>query len=100
VICDPLAVYLIHGGSATRRDPVQAQRENVRTLSDLWARSVGFPPDIRRGVRIRMLNGRLNLAYALSKRGDRWFALCAVLPSLLENPCLKSLRNVASILKG
>jgi glycosyltransferase involved in cell wall biosynthesis len=100
VNCKPLAVYLIHGGSATRRDPVLAQRENVRTLRDLWQRSAEFPPEVRRGVKARMRNGRLNLAYALSKRGDRWPALRAVLPSLLETPGAASLRNVASILKG
>ena len=35
VVCEALGVYLIHGESATRRDPVAAQRENVRTLLDL-----------------------------------------------------------------
>jgi glycosyltransferase involved in cell wall biosynthesis len=100
VTCEPLAVYLVHGESATRRDPVQAQRENVRTLIDLRGRSTGFSPPIRRGVKTRIRNGRLNLAYALCKRGDRWPALLSVLPSLLETPGVASLRNVASILKG
>lgn len=100
VICESLAVYVIHGGSATRRDPVQAQRENVRTLRDLRQKSAAFPPGVRRGVQARIRNGRLNLAYALSKRGARWAALRAVLPSLFESPGAASLRNVASILKG
>jgi len=100
VVTEPLAVYLIHGGSATRRDPVQAQRENVRTLNDLRERSTAFSPEVRRGVQARMRNGRLNLAYALCKRGERWPALRAVLPSLIENPGAASLRNVVSILKG
>lgn len=100
VVCEPLAVYLIHGQSATRRDPVQAQRENVRTLLDLRERAVDFPRNVRLGVEARMRNGRLNLAYALSRRGERWTALRAVLPSLLESPGIASLRNVASILKG
>lgn len=100
VVCEPLAVYLIHGHSATRRDPVQAQRENVRTLRDLRARAVNFPRGVKHGVDARMRNGRLNLAYALSRRGERWTALRAVLPSLFECPGWASLRNVASILKG
>jgi glycosyltransferase involved in cell wall biosynthesis len=100
VVCKPLAVYFIHGGSATRRDPVQAQRENIRTLRDLREQVVKFSPEVRRGVEARVRNGRLNLAYALCKRGERWPALRAVLPSLLEDPCVASLRNVASILKG
>ena len=44
VICEALAVYLIHAGSATRRDPVQAQRENVRTLEDLRGRRIDHDP--------------------------------------------------------
>ncbi len=100
VICQALAVYLIHGGSATRRDPVQAQRENVRTLRELRERAMDFPGEVRRGVEARLRNGRLNLAYALSKRGARWPALRAVLPSLSESPGFASLPNVASILRG
>ncbi len=100
VICEPLAVYLIHGDSATRRDQVQAQRENVRTLRDLEQQAAAFPPAVRRGVETRLRNGRLNLAYALCKRGRRWSALRAILPSLIEKPCIASLRDVASILKG
>ena len=43
VVCAPLGVYVIHGSSATRRDPVAAQRENVRTLLDLAAAREHFP---------------------------------------------------------
>ena len=43
VVCAMLGVYVIHGGSATRRDPVAAQRENVRTLLDLDAVREPFP---------------------------------------------------------
>jgi len=100
VVCSPLAVYAIHGGSATRRDPVQAQRENVRTLLDLRDLVSDFPPPVKRGVDTRMRLGRLNLAYALSRHGDRVQALCAVLPSLFENPSVASLRDFVSILRG
>ncbi|HMM75048.1 MAG TPA: glycosyltransferase [Gammaproteobacteria bacterium] len=100
VICSPLAVYSIHGGSATRRDPVHAQRENVRTLCDLRRLARGFPDPVRRGVMTRMRLGRLNLGYALCRQGTRAAALRAVLPSLLENPGLASLRDIMSIARG
>ncbi len=100
VVCAPLAVYLIHGGSATRRDPVQAQRENVRTLCDLRRLAPAFPDPVRRGVMTRMRLGRLNLGYTLCRHGTRGAALRAVLPSLFENPGLASLRDVVSIARG
>lgn len=100
VVCRPLAVYLIHGGSATRRDPVQAQRENVRTLRDLRRLAQAFPDPVRRGVMTRIRHGRLNLGYALCRQGTRGAALCAVLPSLIENPGLASLRDVVRIVRG
>lgn len=99
VICQPMGVYLIHGASATRRDPVAAQRENVRTLLDLKARAGDFPPAVRRGVMRRLRNGRLNLGYALARQGRRWAAARAVMPSLLETPGLASLRNLISVLR-
>ncbi len=100
VICTPLAVYRIHGNSATRRDPVQAQRENVRTLEDLAGVIDDFPTPVRRGFWQRMLQARYNLGTALIRAGLRGAAIRAVLPSLYENPGWRSLRNVLSILKG
>jgi len=100
VACALLAVYLIHEGSATRRDPVQAQRENVRTLGALRQLAQAFPDPVRRGVMTRVRLGRLNLGYALCRHGRRGAALRAVLPSLLENPGVASLRDVMSIARG
>jgi GT2 family glycosyltransferase len=98
VICQPLGVYLIHSASATRRDPVMAQRENVRTVLDLKIRARAFPALVRRGVMKRLRDSRLNLGYALAKKDRRWAAVRAVLPSLLETPGATSLRNLISIL--
>ncbi|MBI3431366.1 MAG: glycosyltransferase family 2 protein [Hydrogenophilales bacterium] len=100
VICRSLGVYVIHGGSATRRNPVAAQRENVRTLSDLVRLAGHFPTPVRQGVASRMVSARYNLGCALSKNGQRVAAIRAVLPSLLARPGWKSLRNVLSMLKG
>ena len=100
VCCEKLGVYVVHPSSATRRDPVQAQIENVRTLRHLASLNGSFPECVQRGVRRRLRQGRLNLAYALVKAGRRGAALEAVLPSLLENPGFKSTRDLLSILKG
>jgi GT2 family glycosyltransferase len=71
VVCQSLGVYVIHGGSATRRDPVAAQRENVRTLTDLSRLADNFPAPVRQGVAVRMQSARYNLGCALSKSGQR-----------------------------
>ncbi len=100
VVCASLGVYLIHGGSATRRDPVSAQRENVRTLTDLARLAQNFPAPVRQGVAERMASARYNLGCALSRRGEHLAAVRAVLPSLYERPGWQGLRNVLSMMKG
>jgi hypothetical protein len=100
VVCPSLGVYLIHGGSATRRDPVAAQRENVRTLTDLARLADHFPAPVKQGVMTRMQCARYNLGCALSKSGHRMAAVGAVLPSLAARPGWQSLRDALSMLKG
>lgn len=100
VVCAPLAVYLIHDGSATRRDPVAAQQENVRTLTDLQALTGDFPAPVRRGAQQRLQNARYNLACALTRNGQRSAAVRAVLPSLFRAPGWRSLRDVLSVIRG
>ncbi|MDO9219771.1 MAG: glycosyltransferase [Thiobacillus sp.] len=100
VVCQSLGAYVIHGGSATRRDPVLAQRENVRTLNDLVRLAARFPLPVREGVAARMQSARYNLACALSKSGQRRAAIQAVLPSLTAYPGWSSVRQVLSMLKG
>lgn len=100
VICENLGVYVIHGGSATRRDPVAAQRENVRTLSDLQRLAERFPTPVRQGVAKRMYSARYNLGCALSKSGQGAAAVRAVLPMLAARPGWQSLRAVLSMLRG
>jgi glycosyltransferase involved in cell wall biosynthesis len=100
VVCAPLGVYVIHGASATRRDPVAAQQENVRTLLDLARYAKHFPLPVRRGVRQRLRQARYNLGCALARTSGRGSAVHAVLPSLAESPGWASLRDVLSMLKG
>jgi hypothetical protein len=99
VICQSMGVYLIHGDSVTRADPVAAQLENVRTLTDLRILARDFPQPVKIGAGRRLRDARLNLGYALAKKGFRWAAARAVLPSLVESPGAVSLRNLISVLK-
>lgn len=100
VICRPLGVYLIHGSSATRSDPLKSQEYNVQALLDLKNLAGSFPAPVERGVMTRLRTGRLNLGYALIRSGRRREAIAAVLPSLVETPGWASFRNIMSILKG
>ena len=100
VICLPLGVYLVHGASATRRDPVAAQRENVRTLTDLIRMAPDFPVPVRHGVATRLQSARYNLGLALNKSGRRIAAVGAVLPNVYSAPDWQTIRNVLSMLKG
>lgn len=100
VICVPLGVYLIHSNSATRRNPIAAQQENVRTLIDLQRMAEKFPSPVRLGVTQRMQSARYNLGCALARNAQRSAAVRAVLPSLVSNPGWRSLRDVLSMLKG
>lgn len=100
VVCRPLAAYLIHDASATRRNPMQAQFDNVRTLEAMARSQQAYPPPVARGVRQRLARGRLNLAYALVRSGRRLEAYKAVIPNVWQMPGWSSLRGVASILRG
>lgn len=100
VVCRSLGVYVIHSTSATRRDPVAAQRENVRTLTDLSLLADNFPAPVRQGVAARMQSARYNLGCALARNGQRIAAARAVLPTLAARPGWHSLRDMLSMLKG
>ena len=100
VICANLGIYCIHNASATRKNPVVAQQENVRTLIDLDRLARDFPIPVRQGVKLRMQSGRYNLACALTRNRQRAAAVSAILPSLISNPGWRSLRDLLSIIKG
>ncbi|MDP2110549.1 MAG: glycosyltransferase family A protein [Thiobacillus sp.] len=100
VVCQSLGAYVIHGGSATRRDPVAAQRENVRTLNDLSRLANNFPEPVRQGVTARMQSARYNLGCALSKSGQRIAAVKAVLPTITARPNWRALRDILSMIRG
>ena len=99
-ICEPMGVYLIHPDSATRTDPLRAQRLTVEALLPLKRELVDAPRVIRRGYRGTLRRARLNLAYALLRRGQGVRAIGAVLGSFLESPGLSTLRDVVSVALG
>lgn len=96
----PLAVYYIYPGSALRKDPLAAQCAYVATLDALDGQLRGAPAGIRRGWRTKLRNGRLSLAYMYLRLNRRRAALAAVTPLLWGHPSLRSLRDVASIVRG
>jgi len=100
VVCQPMAAYVIHEASATRQDPLRAQYDNVRTLEAMRRESGKYPPVVRRGVRTRLRQGRLNLGYALARAGQRMAAVRAVLPSVCESAGLTGLRDIISMVRG
>lgn len=100
VVCAPLAAYLIHDQSATRRDRLRAQTDNVRTLVAMAAEARGYPAAIRRGVLERLRQGRLDLGYALLRAGRKAAAVGAVAPTLWENPGVAGVRDMISMVRG
>lgn len=100
VVNRPLAVYYIYPSSALRKDPLTAQRAYVATLDALDEELRGAPSGIRRGWRTKLRNGRLSLAYMYLRMKNRRAALAAVTPLLWGNPSLRSLRDVASVMRG
>jgi len=100
VICQPLAVYCVHGDSATRSDPVDAQRQTVKALLPLRDELRNAPPALRKGLDRGVYRARRDLATALLRHGTRLNAVRAVLPSFFERPGWKTLRDVLSIARG
>jgi len=100
VICEPLGVYVIHPHSATRSDPLRAQRVTVEALLPLRDLLRDAPLPIRMGYRGRLRRARLNLAYALLRQRRRGEAIATALRSFVDDPGWQSLRHLASIGRG
>jgi GT2 family glycosyltransferase len=103
VITQPVAAYVIHPHSATRSDPLRAQRQTVaawcslRPLVKVKRRAL---PGLWEGYQRGLRRVRFNEATALLRAGRRFEAVQAVLPLLAEAPSLASLRILASVLRG
>ena len=100
VICEPMAVYLIHPQSATRTDGLRAQRLTLQALLPLAQPLRSAPLAVRRGYAGCLRRARLDLASASLRAGRRHEAIAAVLPRLVEAPGAVALRDVASVVRG
>ncbi len=100
VVTEPLAAYCIHPDSATRHDPLRAQRQTLAALSALKPELADAPDAIRRGLKGALRHARLDLAFYLLRQGCRARAIAAVAPMLLQQPGYQSLRDLLSIMKG
>ena len=100
VVAKPVAAYVIHPASATRRDPLWAQRQTVAAWRSLKPLLTSAPAPLRAGYRRGLARARYDLAVALLRRGGRREALKAVLPLLYEAPSLNSVKRILSVAKG
>jgi glycosyltransferase involved in cell wall biosynthesis len=95
-----LATYLIHEGSTLRRNPVRTMELFVETLDSLAPAIRSAPMPIRKGYVEKCRHTRLSLAYAYLRAGRRADAIRGVLPSLMKQPGLRTLRDVLSVCRG
>lgn len=100
LINQPLAVYYIYPGSALRKNPTTAQHGFVRALESLEEELKSADAGIRRGWRKKLRQGRLSLAYMYLRQQRKGAALSSVIPLLLRSPSLRSLCDVASVMRG
>lgn len=100
VICKPMAAYVIYPDSATRADPVKAQKQTVEALLPLRGQLSTAAESVRRGLRGSIRKARLDFAYSLLNRGRRLSALKAVFPLLYEYPGWRSIRDCISVIRG
>lgn len=100
VVTIPLAAYFIHQSSATRSNPLRAQLQSVDSLVRLKKDIKTDSPWLFSGLLGAIRHARLDLAYTLIKMNKRIASIKAVMPLFFENPGIKSIRDVLSIVKG
>lgn len=96
----PLAIYYIFPNSALRANVLKAQLGFVDSLEQLCKQMAGASAGIRRGCAEKLRRARLGLAYTYLREGRRGAALRCILPTALDNPGLRSIRDVLSIARG
>jgi glycosyltransferase involved in cell wall biosynthesis len=100
VVNMPLAVYYIYPTSALRKNIIASQHAFINTLGSLFADLSDAAPGVRRGWRAKLRQARLSLAYMYLRANNKGAALKSVLPLLKSDPSLRSLRDLASIVRG
>lgn len=100
VLARTLADYYIYPASAIRRDAVAAQQVFIATLEELASELQGAPAGLRRGLREKIRQARLSLAYMYLRKQLRRNALDSVLPLLRPAPTWGAIRDVLSVVRG
>lgn len=100
VVNAPLAIYYIYPTSAMRANVLNAQRGFVETLESLDDEMRTASDPVRRGYREKLRRTRLGLAYILLREGSKMAAARAVLPTLVTNPGMATLRDLLSVVRG
>jgi glycosyltransferase involved in cell wall biosynthesis len=100
VVSQPMAAYAIYDQSATRSNPLRAQRQTLAALRSLRLQIVDSPNYIRTGLEDAIRHARLDLAYVLLRKNQKLGAIKSVLPLLWEKIGWQSIRDVLSILAG
>ncbi len=100
VITRPVAAYRIHANSATRHDPLRAQRQTLDALLSLKKSMSDASATIQSGLKGALRYARMDLAYCLLRQGAYFGAIAAVSPMLLTHPGTGSIRDLLSIIKG
>lgn len=100
VICRPMAVYYVHPNSATRSNPLRAQKQTVEALLPLRRPLATAPKYVCNGLEGRLRRARMDLATVLLRRGNQCGAIRAVLPSFVAKPGSSTLRDLLSVARG
>ena len=100
VVTRSLADYYIYPSSAMRKDVAGAQRASVALLKELLEELEGARPAVLRGVREKLRQARMNLAYMHLREGQKRAAFVSVLPLLRPLPRWGAVRDVVSVVRG
>ena len=95
-----MAVYYVHSSSATRSNPLRAQKQTVEALLPLRRSLANAPKYICNGLEARLRRARMDLATVLLRSGNQWGAIRAVLPSFVAKPGSGTLRDLLSVARG
>lgn len=100
VVARTLANYYIYPLSAIRRDVVAAQLAFIATLEEIAPELWEAPPALQQGLREKIRQARLSLAYMYLRKQLRRRALNSVLPLLRPVPTWRAIRDVLSVIRG
>ncbi len=100
VVTQALANYYIYPDSALRKDAVAAQRTFVAVLEELSGQLHEASVELRDGLKEKIRQARLSLAYMYLRQHLRLPAINTVLPMLLPLPSRTAIRDILSVIRG